>query len=294
MVCSPRFPADENLARRRIFLASAGAALLCPVLALFAEVLTAERTGCDVELDLGCPAERFELPDGADAVIHLAAHFGGRDFASMLAAEEVNVLDALKLAHAFHRAGIGQLVQISSIFAVLAEESPFYNSYTVSKRHAEDLTQLYCRNTSLPLAILRPAQLYGEGDAFRLHQPFLYALLDSAQRGEDIVLDGQNDARRNFILVTDVVEIIARVVQQRVDGRYDCASLSNLRFSEIAAAAVAAFGSASTIRFDTGKPDISDNAFAVDDTLYRSIGYFPQISLAQGLAREAAHRKALP
>ncbi len=270
------------------------AQVLHPALTSFAEVLTAGRTGCDVALDMAWPAERFELPDGADAVIHLAAHFGGRDFASMLAAEEVNVLGALKLAHACHRAGVGQLVQVSSIFAVLTEESPFYNSYALSKRHAEELTQLYCRSTGLPLAILRPAQLYGEGDAFRIHQPVLYALLDSAQRGEDIVLDGRNDARRNFIHVVDMVEIIARVVQQRVEGRYDCASLSNLRFSEIAAAAVAAFGSASSIRFDTGKPDISDNAFAVDDTLYRRIGYFPQISLAQGLAREAARRKALP
>lgn len=267
---------------------------LRPVLASFAEVLTAGRNGCDVELDLAWPAERFKLPQDVGAVIHLAAHFGGHDFASMLAAEEVNALGAIKLAHACQRSGGGHLVQVSSIFAGLGETSPFYNSYALSKRHAEELTQLYCRSVGLPLAILRPAQLYGEGATFRRHQPFLYALLDSAQRGEDIVLHGRNDARRNFIHVADVAEIIARVVQQRIEGRYDCASLTNVRFSEIAAAAVAAFGTASTIRFDASKPEIPDNAFAADDAFYRRIGYFPQISLAQGLAREAARRKALP
>ena len=280
----------------KILLTGGGSSLaqvLRPELASFAEILTAGRSGCDVKLDLAWPAERFELPDGVDAVIHLAAHFGGKDFASMLAVEEVNALGALKLAHACNRAGVGQLVQISSIFAGLSDESPFFNSYALSKRHAEEVAQLYCRSVGLPLAILRPAQLYGEGGSFRRHQPFLYALLDSVQRGEDIVLYGRNDAQRNFIHAADMAEIIARVVQQRIEGHYECASLTNVRFSEIAAAAVAAFGSASTIRFDADKPDIPDNAFAADDTLYHHIGFFPQISLVEGLAREAVRRRGL-
>lgn len=270
------------------------AQVLRPVLASFAEVLTAGRSGCDVELDLAWSAERFELPAGLDVAINLTAHFGGQSFDAMLAAEDVNVLGGLKLAHACIRAGVDQLVQVSSIFAGLREDSLFYNSYALSKRHAEELTQLYCGNAGLPLAVLRPGQLYGEGESFRRHQPFIYALLDRAQRNEDIVLYGRNDAQRNFIHVTDVAEVIARVVQQRIEGRYDCVSLTNVRFSEIAAAAVAAFGSASAIRFDITKADIPDNTFATDESLYRRIGYFPQISLAQGLAREAARRRALP
>jgi UDP-glucose 4-epimerase len=266
---------------------------LRPVLASFAEVLTAGRSGCDLELDLSWPAERFSLPARLDAVIHLAAHFGGPDFDAMLAAEEVNALGALKLAHACTRAGVGHLTQVSSIFAGLDEGSSFFSSYALSKRHAEELTRLYCRSVGLSLAILRPAQLYGEGESFRRHQPFLYALMDRAQRGDDIVLYGSNDALRNLIHVDDLAEVIARVVRQRIEGRYVCASQSNVRFSEIAAAAVAAFGSASSIRFDAAKPDIPDNAFGADEALYRLIGYFPRISLEQGMAREAARRRAL-
>jgi len=268
------------------------AQVLRSVLTPFAAVLTAGRSGCDVELDLAWPGERFVLPAGVDTVIHLAAHFGGQDFESMLAAEQVNVLGTLKLANACTCAGVSHLVQISSIFAVLGEDSSFYNSYSLSKRHAEELVRLYCNSYNLPLAILRPAQMYGEGESFRRHQPFLYALMDSAQRGEDIVLYGTNDARRNFIHVADVAEVIARVVQQRIEGSYDCASLFNVSYCEVAAAAVAAFGSVSRVRFDTSKPDIPDNAFAANETLYRRIDYFPQISLAQGMAREALRRMA--
>lgn len=269
------------------------AQVLRPVLESFAQVLTAGRRGCDVELDLTWPAERFVLPPGLDAVIHLGANFGGRDFDSMLAAEVVNVLGSLKLANACTASGVGHLMLVSSIFAGLDENSPFFNSYTLSKRHAEELTQLYCRENGLPLAILRPAQLYGEGESFRRHQPILYALLDRAQRGEDIVIYGNNDAHRNFIHVEDVAEVFARVVQHRVEGRYDCAAVSNVRFSEIAAAAVAAFGSTSSIRFDSSRPDIDDNGFTGDESLYRLIDYFPRISLAEGLAREALRRSTL-
>jgi nucleoside-diphosphate-sugar epimerase len=264
-----------------------------PVLESFAEVLTAGRSGCDIELDLTWPPERFELPPGLDAVIHLGAHFGGQDFGSIMAAEEVNVLGSLKLANACTRAGVGHLVLASSIYAGLDEKSPFFNSYTLSKRHAEEVTRLYCRNIGLPLAILRPAPLYGEGESFRRHQPFLYELLDRAQRGDDIVLYGSNDAQRNFIHVEDVVEVFARVVRRHIEGRYDCVALSNVRYSEIAAAAVVAFGSASTVRFDVTQPDIADNGFVGDESLYQLIDYFPRISLAQGLAREAVRRSSL-
>lgn len=265
---------------------------LRPALETFAEVVTAGRRGCHVPLDLTWPVERFEIPSGVDTVINLAAHFGGPDFSDLLAAEDVNVLGALKLAHACTQAGVIQLVHVSSIFAGLAEDSLFYSSYALSKRHAEELLQLYSRQTGLPLAILRPAQIYGPGDGFSRHQPLLYALLDQAWRGAGIVLNGSNDAKRNFIYVEDVVEVIVRVVRRRIKGRYACAGLANVRFSEIAAAAMAAVASASEIRFDVTKPDIPDNAFEPDETLYRLIDYSPRISLQEGLARIAEKRGA--
>jgi nucleoside-diphosphate-sugar epimerase len=201
----------------------------------------------------------------------------GNSFASMPTAEGVDILGVLMLAHACQRVSVGQLVQVSNIFPALGETSPLYDGYALPKRQAQEL-----------------AQLYGEGEPLHGHQPLLDALLKSTQRSDEIVLDGRNDARRNFLYAADVAETTALVVLLRTEGRFDCASMNNVRLSEIAASAVAAFGSASTIRFDSDKPDIPDNAFAADDTLYRHIGYFPQISLLQGLAREAARRKELP
>ena len=269
------------------------AKVLRPVVENFAEVLTAGRSGCDVELDLFWHVNQFRLPSGLDTVINLSANFGGKDFDSIFAAEEVNVLGALKLSHACLCAGVRHLVQISSIFAGLNEDSPFYSSYALSKLHAEDLVSLYCRSVGLPLTILRSAQIYGDGDVFRHHQPFLYSIIDKAQHGEDITFFGKNDAQRNLIHSDDVAEIIARIVRQRVIGRFLCPSQTNVRYSEIATIAIAAFASVSAIRFDTDRPDIPDNAFAANDDLYSRIDYFPQISLAQGIALEVERRKNL-
>lgn len=268
------------------------AQVLKPYLVPFAEVVTAGRSGCNVELDLAWPVERFEIPDGVDVVVNLAAHFGGEHFSDWIAAEEINVLGALKLAQAASRSGVKRLVQVSTIFTNLPADSAFFNWYALSKRHAEDVLQLHCRQVGLPLTIVCPAQIYGEGEIFRRHQPFLYALLDKAERAENIVLNGSNDALRNFIHVDDVAEIIARMIRLDIGGRHVCASLRNVRFSEIAAIAIEVMGSASKISFDANKPNIPSNAFDAEEDIYQLIGYFPRITLREGLTREAKRRKA--
>jgi len=269
------------------------AQVLRPVLSSFAEVLTAGRSGCDMALDLSWEDKQFHLPEGLDAVVHLAAHFGGKDFAGVLAAEQVNVLGSLKLCHAAQRAGVRHLVQVSTIFAGLREDSPFFSSYALSKRHAEDVVRLYCSSANLPLTILRPAQIYGVGAAFRKHQPFLYNIIDKSEKNEEIVFYGSNDAQRNMIHAEDVAEVIAQVVRLRLQGLYACPSMTNVRYSEIAAAAVKAFDSSSQVRFAADKPDILDNAFEPDDRLYRHIEFFPRVTLEHGMKKEAAYRKGL-
>jgi len=185
-------------------------------------------------------------------------------------------------------------VLVSSVFAGLAEDSPFYGIYALSKRHAEEIARLYSSDFKLPLTVLRPVQIYGAGESSRKHQPFLYGIIDKAENNEEIVFYGKNDAQRNLIHVEDVAEIIVRVVRQRVEGLYTCPNLTNVRYSEIAQAAINAFGSSSTIRFAQDKPDIPDNACELDDRLYHRIKFFPRVPLALGMAKEAARRKGLP
>ncbi|WP_165405049.1 NAD-dependent epimerase/dehydratase family protein [Rhizobium leguminosarum] len=252
-----------------------------------AEVITAGRTECDIRLDIA-DISGAELPSGIDAVINTAAAFAGSSVADLEQAAKANVLGPVSLMRLCEAAEVQQLVHISSIFAELATTSPFFGAYALSKRQAEEWLELAAVSSSVKVTVLRPSQFYGTGVFNRRHQPFLSTIIDRARKGEDIAIYGNNDALRNFIHVDDVAEVIVRSVRKQVAGTYRCVSQANLRYSDIAKAAIEAFSSRSIIRFLSDKPDIADNAFPPDETLYRLIDYFPQISFKRGMQMEAA------
>ena len=264
---------------------------LGPKLAGFSEVLTAGRVGCDRVLDLNSDGLELDLPAGVDVVVNTASHFGGNSGDAIRQAVEVNVRAPLALSDACLRAGVKHLVHVSSIFALLDSGSPFFNVYALTKRQGDELLQSHCAAVGLPLAIVRPSQFYGAGAATRRHQPFFTALIDKAERGEDIELFGSHDARRNFIHVEDVAEAVYRVVEHGVTGVYACQYPADIGYAEIAREAIRSFGSASVVRFRPDKPDILDNTLPIDGTALERIGFRPQISMAQGMVREALHRR---
>jgi nucleoside-diphosphate-sugar epimerase len=264
---------------------------LKPVLSEFAEVITAGRAGCDVHLDLSDPVEKIELPKDIDVVINAAASFGGKGIDDMFKTESVNVLGVLKLCQTCTKAQIKQLVLISSIFACLDKSSRFYSIYSLSKKHSDEVAQLYSSTFGLPLTILRPSQFYGVGEAQRKHQPFLSTIIDKAANDEEILIYGTNNALRNFIHVEDVAKIIGLVIQRKIEGTYACMNIKNVSCSEVAAAAIEAFGSKSTVKFIKEEPDIPNNIFELDDSLFRLINYYPQISISLGMKKEAAYRR---
>ena len=268
---------------------SACAQALIPLLRERYDVLTAGRSGCDVELDL-CSND-VQIPGGIDCVVNMAAAFGGKELPDALQAMNVNVLGLMKLCHASSRANAKHFVHISSIFSDLANDSPFSGAYALSKRHSEDVARFCGRELRLPVAVLKPSQIYGVGESFRKHQPFLYTMMDKAERNEDIDIFGSNDPLRNFIHADDVAKVLSAVIAMRIEGIYRCVNPDNVRYSQIAAAAISAFESKSKVRFLRDKPDIPDNGFSCDDTLFRMIDYLPRISTEQGMQMEAAHRR---
>lgn len=265
---------------------------LLPLLNSFAEVITAGRSGCDVDIDLNWRRERFNLPPDVDAVVNLAASFGGsggKDLDSLL---ETNTLGPYKLAQACVKAKIPRLVQISTIFSHLEESSDLFNGYALSKKLMEELLGFYSKKNGLKLTSLRPAQIYGAGEDSRKHQPSIYRMLDQAQNDSDIVIYGSNDALRNFMHIDDVAEVISRLVELEIEGSYDCLSLSNIKLSEIGNAALKAFGSNRAVLFDDSQSDIPDNTFEISTSVFDKIGFTPRITLEAGLLREAELRKA--
>ncbi|MCX7170348.1 MAG: NAD(P)-dependent oxidoreductase [Proteobacteria bacterium] len=94
--------------------------------------------------------------------------------------------------------------------------------------------------------ILRPTLVYGAGDPHNGYGPNRFRRL--AQRGEDIVLFGDGEERRDHIYIDDVTEIIARCVLHKSEGVLNIATGCVTSFREIADKIATMTSTASAIR----------------------------------------------
>jgi len=83
-----------------------------------------------------------------------------------------------------------------------------------------------------PLAILRPSLLYGAADPHNGYGPNRFRR--QAQRGEDIVLFGEGEERRDHVFIDDLAEIAAQVLLRRSNGEINVATGEVHSFREIA------------------------------------------------------------
>lgn len=87
-----------------------------------------------------------------------------------------------------------------------------------------------------PLAILRPSLLYGAADPHNGYGPNRFRR--QAALGEDIVLFGEGEERRDHVFIDDLAEIAAQVLMRRSRGALNVATGEVHSFREIAESVV--------------------------------------------------------
>jgi len=97
-----------------------------------------------------------------------------------------------------------------------------------------------------PLCILRPTLIYGASDPHNGYGPNRFRRL--AQGGEEIVLFGAGEERRDHVYINDVAEIVARCVVHKSEGVLNVATGVVTSFRQIAERAAAIAPSAPEIR----------------------------------------------
>jgi nucleoside-diphosphate-sugar epimerase len=246
-------------------------------------VFYAGRQQADYLLDLNSPDLIF--PDNLqfDIVVHTAADFGGNEELDFCRAEQINVIGTLNVCRLAKKVQAEHLIIISSIFANYTSSDAYYSIYSLSKKHADELAQLFCHQFNLALTILRPSQLYDAEGNCRKHQGLFYSIIDKAQHGEDIIFYGINDALRNYLFLDDFSEIIASVIRKKVTGLFNCPAQKSVHLNEIAQTAYSAFNQHGTIQFLENKPDIPDIPVISDGGFYEQIGFKPRVNLKEGI-----------
>ena len=250
----------------------------------YGSVSYAGRSAADIHLDL--LENHLEELRGKefDVVVHCASAFGGTQYEDFLNCIQVNVGGTLQACKIAEFVNAKQLVIVSSLFASYKETSSLFNAYALSKKHADEMAALYMKGKNISVTVIRPSQIYDTHMKSLKHQPLFYHIIDKAKNGEDIVFYGNNDALRNYILLDDVVEIIARCIEFKISGMHYCTALKSLRLSQIARVAYNVFNTNGNIVFDQSKADIPSLPSVSSSFLYKKIHYSPKHTLRDGIA----------
>ncbi len=250
------------------------------------EIITASRHDSDLNIDVDKP---FHIPEYIDVAINFAALFASKSDNDYRKIIDTNIKGVINTCIACKH--VKHLIQISSLSALLKTNNPYFSDYAITKKCADELAKYYCKLNNINLTILKPSQIYGNRPEFKKNQPLFYTILEKLNNGKDVDIYGTNNAKRNYINSLDLAEIIKRVIKQSVYGEFTCSYPENIKILDIAQTAKNVFNKGGSINFVKEKPDITDNIFDYDDSLYKIINYVPQIDLKKGIEMWKEYQK---
>lgn len=193
------------------------------------------------ELDLlaaGAGAKLAGLLRAGDAVVTAAAIAPCKNTAMLV--DNMRIVQAL--VEGLSAAPVAHVVNISSdaIYAdgpvPLTEETP---AAPTSLHGAMHLAREIALRSELrvPIAMLRPTLIYGAADPHNGYGPNRFRRLAAA--GQEIVLFGEGEERRDHVAVGDVAEVAVRVLRHGSRGALNVASGEVHSFRSVADMAVA-------------------------------------------------------
>jgi UDP-glucuronate 4-epimerase len=268
---------------------------MLPLLREEHEVETSDRDSMDVtDLESVCCTLARSRPE---AVIHLAALCGAKpsrerppEFFAVNAQGTVNVLEACR------RAGVTRFVLASSLTVFgqgdgpRDEASPFAprHPYAVSKVAAELSSLEYTRLCDLKVSVVRPTLVVGEG----CKEPHAVGdFVATALRGDDVVLYGPGDHRRDFVHPLDVAQAFRLAVARlaRPDAAaYETFNVSSGRDYSMRELADLVIGTLGRGRRVHGP--LSEQSFSLYTSIARArqlLGYEPSVSTEEIIRRLA-------
>ena len=148
-----------------------------------------------------------------------------------------NLVMARAMAKALAGADLAHVVNISSDAIYADSDAPLTETSCASPGSLHGAMHL-ARELLLrsevraPLAMLRPSLLYGADDPHNGYGPNRFRRL--ALKGEDIVLFGEGEERRDHVFIDDVAELASLVLSHRSTGDLNIATGEVRSFREIA------------------------------------------------------------
>ena len=228
-----------------------------------------------------------------DVVIHLATAYGrhGELLSDVI---EANVVFPVKLLQAAIAAGTGAFLNADS-FSTKADELPDgLAEYVLTKKHFSQCAGLLVGGRGLRFVNLRIEHAYGPRDGDRKFVPTLVRALLANQASFDLT---RGEQVRDFVYVDDIVAAFVTLVWKYGALSHNPITLdvgtgSGQSLQSMVRLARELTGAATELRFGALPYRSGELMRSVADTrLLRELGWEPEVSLRDGLARtiEAAN-----
>ena len=246
--------------------------------------------------DEGAGGSRLdEVVEGAACVFHLAAQAGVRASwgQSFRIYTDNNVLATQMVLEACREVGVPKVVYASSSSVYGdTDELPMHEEancrpvspYGVTKLAGEQLCRLYWKNHAVPTVSLRFFTVYGPRQrpdmAFHL---FLRAMLD----GRPLEMYGTGSQTRDFTFVSDIVDGIALAMGGRDGAVYNLGGGSRVTLLEAIHTLESVSGLKAEVRGESVQAGDVKHTWADLSLATDELGYAPQVTLDEGLRREA-------
>lgn len=203
-----------------------------------------------------------------------------------------NVLLTAKVLEAAKSSKLLKLVFASSSYVYGIKKGPCKESdkpkpvspFAVTKNVAEGLCQMYHKESKVPVTIVRYFTVYGPRQRPEM---LMSKLLNVAQQGGEFELYGNDRQTRDFTYISDAVNgTILAAEKGKPSSVYNIASGTKTTIKEVVKIIEAVTKGIIDIRKVKAKnEDVQDNVASIAKAI-RELGYHPNVTMAEGLARQ--------
>jgi UDP-glucose 4-epimerase len=267
---------------------------------VYAERSLVEDIGASVEIvegDVARPDDVLAALEGAETVVNLVhTTVPGSSMLDPVYDVESNVVASVRWLSRLPETGVRRLLFVSSGGTVyglpqselIDERHPTdpISSYGITKLAIEKYVAMYAEASGVAHVILRPSNVYGEGQRLHIGQGVIGVLADRALRGESLEVWGTGESLRDYLYIGDLVDAVLRLTSYEGARRvFNVSSGRGDSVREILAILQRRLGRPLDITYKPARGfDVPANV--LDSSLLRAeTGWEPRVNLEDGVAR---------
>ena len=246
-----------------------------------------------VEADVRDAEAVARATGGVDLVYHLAAVVSvDASVEDPIHSHTVNVDGTLNVLEAAREHDASVVVTSSAAIygdpgaSPIAEATPSdpASPYALEKDAADRYARLYHDLYDLDASVLRPFNVYGPGQAGGPYAGVIEVFIEQARANEPLTVHGDGEQTRDFVHVSDDVDLFRRVGASDVTGEaFNVGTGSSVTIRRLAEVVRSAVGSDSEIAHTDPRPGDVRHSCADISKASERLGYAPSVSFEAGI-----------